>query len=501
MKLPDTVMDVYHHSFHIDTEKHDPVAGGQGVVVWTADPDLVLKLAFKPGGGQELDKDDRKNDHYMDLRLMPLPLHGHFAMPQSVLKGYRGYVMTLLDDMDTFQEHFALDCKDREDDQEDKDEKDKKIMAPETVFFRQLAAQGGAYAEYAKMLRSYMGTGGSRRRCLAYFKAAVLLDTLHANDLVYCDFSPRNIDISKDLAHSNVWLFDMDNLRYAEQQEDRIFTPGFCAPEVRAGEGDCSPYADAYSFAVSLFGQLLLRQPFEGPAYEAAAEELDDQEAADELRDCGEFPWILEEGENRVPDEAFYLPYQHILTDDLYALFAQTFSEESRLEDASVRPPLSAWALALAYAFDNMVYDRVSGCDYLDEGESFGVCPWGEPHAVPTLRARAYAADEEGLRRSDRVLWQCTHECAKVVLLPLRLVAGFSCADSEAAAFTVDCAQEHLTIRSELPYDWTAAYSDDGMIFEPYGSYHAEGGQAVIHCLEKKGGTVVRSVRVEIEMG
>lgn len=484
-ELPETVMDVYHHSFRIDTQKHPPVAGGQGVVVWTTEPDLVLKLAFKPGGGQEFDKDDRENGRYMDLRLMPLPRYGHFAMPQSVLEGWHGYVMTLLDGMETFQDHFALDAE---------------KMALQTPFFQKLAAQGGDYEEYAKQLRAYMGTGGSRRRYLAYFKAAVLLATLHANDLVYCDFSPRNIDISSDHAHSNVWLFDMDNLRYAEQQEDLIFTPGFCAPEVRAGEGDCSPYADVYSFAIALFGQLLLRQPFEGPAYEAAIEELDDQEAADELRDRGEFAWILEEGENRVPDEAFPLPYPNILTDDLYALFQQTFSEESRLEDASVRPPMSAWALALAYALDNMVYDRASGCDYFDEGEPFGACPWGEPHPVHTLRARAYAADEEGLRCNDRVLWQCTHECAGVVALPLRLVAGFSCADSELASFTVNCTEEQLTIRSELPYDWTVAYSDDGQIFEPYGRYRTESGRAAIHCVQKKGGRIIRSVKVEVEM-
>ena len=481
-ELPETVMDVYHHSFRIDAAKHPPIAGGQGVVVWTTEPDLVLKLAFKPGGGQELDADDRENGRYMDLRLMPLPLHGHFAMPQSVLKGYHGYVMTLLDDMEMFQAHFAL--------RSDK-------MAPQTPFFKQLEAQGGDYEAYAKLLREYMGTGGSRRRCLAYLKAAILLNELHANDLVYCDFSPRNIDISKNLAYSNVWLFDMDNLRYAEQHQDLIFTPGFCAPEVRAGEGACSPYADTYSFAVSFFQQLLLQQPFEGPAYEAAIEDLDDPDAVDELRDCGEFAWILEQGDNRVPDEAFYLPYQRILTDDLYMLFQQTFSETSRLEDASVRPPMSAWALAIAYAFDNMVHDNQSGCDYLDEGEAFGGCHWGEPHPVRTVRARSYPADEEGARRSDAALWQCTQECGPSVVFPLRLVDGFCCRDSERPSFTVTCEEQRLTIHSELPYDWMVAYSDDGTIFEPYGIYHAEGKRVVISCVQKKLG---KSVRVEVEM-
>lgn len=477
-ELPEVVMDAYHHSFRIDTKKHAPIAGGQGVVVWTAEPDLVLKLAFKPGGGQEFDEDDGANSKYMDLCLMPLPPHGHFAMPQSVLQGYHGYVMTLLDDMETFQEHFALNPQ---------------KMAPETAFFRQLAAQGAGY----EGLRAYMGTGGSRRRYLAYLKATVLLNELHANDLVYCDFSPRNIDISSDHAHSNVWLFDMDNLRYAEQQEDLIFTPGFCAPEVRAGEGDCSPYADVYSFAIALFGQLLLRQPFEGPAYEAYIEEQDDPDAADELRDRGEFAWILEEGDNRVPDEAFPLPYPNILTDDLYALFQQTFSEESRLEDASVRPPMSAWALAIAYAFDNMVYDSQTGCDYLDEGETCGVCHWGGPHPVHTLRARAYAADAEGARRNDVVLWQCTHESGASVTLPLRLVAGFCCQDVELPSFTVSCEEGQLTLHSELSYDWTVAYSDDGEIFEPYGIYHAGGERAFMLCTQKKSG---KSIRVEVEM-
>ena len=129
-------VDSYGYKFVIDTQKHSPISGGQGVVVWTAEPNLLLKLVFAEGSSV-LNKDDSQNEKYMDIRLLPVPARMNIALPQAVLQGVEGYVMTLLEDMEEFEKHFSVTYN----------------YIPETSFIKALAAGNESVS---KFLSGYM---------------------------------------------------------------------------------------------------------------------------------------------------------------------------------------------------------------------------------------------------------------------------------------------------------------------------------------------------------
>ena len=455
-------IDNYGHRFFVDTEKHLPIAGGQGEVLWTTEPDLLLKVMFDAENSTEYSRAVENNERYKNIRLLPVPEHMNIAMPQAVLKNYEGYVMTLLEDMEEFEKHFSV----------------ARNFAPETGFIRQTAGDNEAYK---KALRGYMGQGGIRRRYLAYMKAAVLLARLHANDLVYCDFSPRNVFISDDLNYREVWIIDSDNLCYGEQNDEIVYTPKFCAPEVFAENSGCTFYSDSFSFAVAFFWQLLRRHPFEGKAYEEKIEETDDIVAADDLLNHGEYGWILDRESDNFDEENLFLPYRLVLTDEIFRLFQQTFSEISRLEDETIRPSLAEWAMHLAYAYDNVVYSKECGLDYIDDLEDFGRCPLnGKP--LPVFRMTAYYSDEDGEKLSDKTIWQYTHELEGNFSVPLRILHGFRAEEQDQVAFTLSCEKEKTIIKSELPIAYEVKYSEDGIYFQSYGSFRMYKNKICVLC-------------------
>ena len=463
MKKETEFVDIYGHQFVVNTEKHSPIAGGQGEVLWTTEPNLLLKIAFAPDSLTEYSHDVKNNARYMDICLLPVPRNMNIATPQAVLKDYEGYVMTLLEDMEEFEKHFSV----------------ARNFAPETEVIRKISDGNEAYA---KALCGYMGQGGIRRRYLAYMKAAVLLARLHANDLVYCDFSPRNIFISSDLDYQEVWIIDSDNLCYSESNENIVYTPKFCAPEIVSEDSGCTFYSDSYSFAISLFLQLFRQHPFEGKSYYEKINEMDSVVEADDFLNHGEFGWILDDESDNFDDEHLFLPYQIILTDEIFRLFQQEFSEMSRLEDETVRPSLSEWAIELAYAYDNIVYSNECGLDYVADQADFSLCPWDKTR-LSVFRITSYYSTEDGKKLSDKHIWQYTHELDGDFVIPLRILNGFRCEEQDHKAFLISHEMGKTIIRSDsLPRSYKLKYSEDGIHFQSYGRFRMYENKAYIIC-------------------
>lgn len=184
----------------------------------------------------------------------------------------------------------------------------------------------------------YESTGGLFKRYGVLIKLAMCIRTLHAKGLVYCDLSPNNVFISTNPNKHNVFLIDLDNLRYRTSIIHNIYTPNYGAPEVVKNLAPNTPMSDCYSFAVIAYELLALNHPLKGDMVNEGEPELEEQAIR------GELPWVEDskDDSNRretgIPSEAF-------ITHSLQKLFHRTFEEG--LNDPMMRPSIGEWVDAL----------------------------------------------------------------------------------------------------------------------------------------------------------
>lgn len=306
--------------------------GGQGMVCLTQTPGYVLKFVSDENGTLFSEKEHPNAFKYYsavfkNINHLPIENKDHLAIPVAILIDYAGYVMRLMEDMDSFS---ILD------------------EGPE----------------------SYPETGGHRYRLEILSKCASILSTIHSKGMVYCDISPNNIFITKDnkSKNQNVWFIDTDNLFIPSKNRKPklVYTPRYAAPELidETAEG-CSQNSDLYSFAIMAYECLSMIHPFAGKAaLEGINSEADwdnstgwDESSSgnNETLDIdpiysGKYPWINDpeddcnRSENGFPKELF-------LTQELFDLFQQTFSEGR--ETPELRPTSYYWQKALAKASDS----------------------------------------------------------------------------------------------------------------------------------------------------
>ena len=481
-------VDIYEQKTYEDTFGHIYTAdfslpimeGGQGVVIRTTEADLALKIIRDPDT-REVVTDDSNNEKYLDLRILPIPNDLQITLPQVALKGVEGYVMTLLNSMTEFQQAFATGKKYYEDAlQEGTADVNKNLLN----FFEK---NPNYTPKRCAKVYAYMKTGGLRRRLMAYMKAAAILVRLHTSGLVYCDFSDKNVFISSDLNYDHVWLIDADNLAYSELLRGGFYTPGFGAPEIIRGEAGCSFYSDCFSFAVALFNTMFCRHPFDGQAFQNALDELDNPEEADELKDRGEFAWILDRDDDS-NDGRKYLAIsdKFILSDGLRELFQQMFSADA-CQDPVLRPTMIQWALETAFAFDNVIHAESCGLDYF-AAEKFFQCPFDDAEVL-AVRLKSYLVDEDNRKLTE--LWQFTHELGDAnIQVPLRILNGFAYRELEKIAFNLKFVNEKILIRAEET-DYSFSYKDGidaaESSFKNYGSFRAEQKNFSINCRHKNG--------------
>lgn len=461
--------DEYGHRHAVNMQR-PPLCGGQGCVFFTNDERFAGKICFAPGGEERLSRDVRANGAFRRLRLLPIPQEAHVTLPLAMLEEYEGYVMQLLDGMVSFQEGLC-------------GEEEAELPAlfdglPEAVRTR---------------LSRRIASGGARRILMAYMKAACSLALLHAQGLVYCDFSERNAFLSKNPAYHHVWLIDADNIAYEEDVERdgrRIYTPGIGAPEVVRDDvaSPCSFWSDCYAFAHALFQRLYLQHPYEGVRYQELADAEDLSDEAEVARNEGRLAWVLDEDDDSNA-QSVQLALPFLLTPQLRRLFQETFSEESREADECVRPTMMEWAAALAHAYDNVVRGTC-GLDAVMDGDAFGVSPWDDA-PVRAIRATSWRRTRRGWRR----LWQVTHEAVDGLALPYRLIRGFSCSGVEKAAFTLHDEGGRWRLDTRFTAR-TMEGSSDGRTFAPGFRFYLAGPRYIVHIVTQDG----RDIRMEVEM-
>ena len=374
--------------------------GGQGVVYRTGISDIVVKI--------DLTDDEKANDRYMDLRLLPIPQGLHITLPILPLKDERGYVMRLLDDMESFAQAFSKRSEDE-------------IAVHRTTWLDEVMEVGGANS---LLFSSLIANGGLRRIFKSYMQAAAILAELHATGLVYCDFSINNVFVSSNREFCNVWLIDADNVCYSDQAAQCYWhTPNVAAPEVCSMQRGDSFASDVFAFASSLFQQLLHIHPFEGAAYE---ESLNEEERTDleDRRNMGAFSYVRDEDDDSNLVDFDGLD-EMLIPPKLSELFLETFGA-GRLAPGK-RPLMSEWTMGLASSLDKIIHCPTCGMDFNFEVDN--MCPWCDARHPMLIVKSSYSKE----------FWTFTHEIisASAVDVPLRIIHGCICKENLENLFRV----------------------------------------------------------------
>jgi len=359
------LLDEYGNRYQLGNEL---ARGGQGVVYRTSDADLAIKQPV--GADGEPDRSSDLQQHFQNVRCLPLPPRIPISLPLAVLQEPEpGYVMRLLSEMVPFGA-FELSG----------DLREKLAAEPLPGWLAAIKDKNSALP-----LVHYAKSGSTKRRLLALSKVAAILARLHAAGLVYGDVSPNNCFMGEGDS-PDVWLIDADNLRFElVQGGTSVYTPRYGAPEIVQGTDRARPRTDSWAFSVMAFETLALVHPFIGqkvldpddddggwdaePVAEGAPVDLDEQAYA------GYLPFIDDENDdsNRALSG---LPRGLVLTDQLAKLFQETFGA-GRTKPWR-RPALAYWALELTRAHDQSISCPVCSMSYL--AESHEACPYcGSP--------------------------------------------------------------------------------------------------------------------------
>lgn len=423
--------DEFGHKYHLIKKIAE---GGQGAVYRTQHKDLVVKRELK--NGLPVPASEDMCQLFLSLRLLPIPQGLNITLPLAVLKEDSGYVMQLMDEMQSFRAAFSA-----------VPEND----AAENEWITQVKSQN---TDLGAICSNLIAHGGMRRFLQAHLHAAVLMAQLHAAGLVYCDFSANNVFISRDVNFCHVWLIDADNLDIQEETRKRIiYTPGIgapelCDPEERAG---CTFSSDCHAFAAVFFQQLTHHHPFEGKLFEEQIEELGALEEAEFCRDRGDYPWVFDtEDDSNVWEEGAF--YRALLPDGIWEILDKTF--ESGLFKPSLRPSMAEWSYELARSLDVLVCCPHCQMEYY---EAQLKCPWCD-HVHPQLVLSARFP-------SGEALWSFVHELdeRETIDVPLRLVHGFRASELEETAFRVRWTGHTLEIRKIGEHFATEFSGSDGI--------------------------------------
>lgn len=331
--------DIYGKVHYIKSELK---RGGQGVVYKTQDPNILIKIELNEDGTEVTEP----NTVYDNIRLLPIPRGINLTLPLATLKGVSGYVMYLLDDMESFDKYFS------------NNQNDNNELSSNNYLLNFKDNDDEVVQLFVQSMAHYISTGANKIRLEAFFKLACILARLHANGLVYGDISGNNIFISNNENNTIVWLIDSDNVNYQKITSKKIFgTPGFYAPELinpdeskRKGN---TFYSDSYSFSIAFFTELLGQYPFMGDYFNQHEDEYEYEEDKEDKAFSGTLPWIFDDEDISNAAETV-IPSELILTKNLREIFKRTFSKKGR-ECRETRPSMMEWSYFLGIEVDNTI--------------------------------------------------------------------------------------------------------------------------------------------------
>jgi serine/threonine protein kinase len=193
----------------------------------------------------------------------------------------------------------------------------------------------------------YLSTGGLLKRYGVLIKLANAIRSLHSKGLIYCDLSPNNVFISSDQRKHNVFLIDMDNLRYKTSIVHNIYTPFYGAPEIVKGIAPNTVMSDCYSFAVIAYELLACNHPLMGDMVDEGEPEVEEQAMR------GELPWVEDQNDDS-NIRSTGLPSDCFVSNKVMKLFHRTFEEG--LNDPMRRPTMAEWCDALNDGLNDLLY-------------------------------------------------------------------------------------------------------------------------------------------------
>jgi serine/threonine protein kinase len=200
--------------------------------------------------------------------------------------------------------------------------------------------------ENTNLAEWYLSSGGLLKRYNVLIRLAALLRALHSKGLAYCDLSPNNVFISERPDADNVFLIDLDNLRYKTSIVNNIYTPFFGAPEVIANNAPNTTMSDCFSFAVLAYELLTLNHPLIGDYVSEGEPELEEQALA------GKIPWV-DHSEDITNGRTTGLPSEKVMPKKLLNLFRKNF--EGGLNNPLERPSMAEWFDMLNLALNELL--------------------------------------------------------------------------------------------------------------------------------------------------
>ncbi len=295
--------------------------GGQGMVLTTNHPNLVVKVSNAYTNEMQL-----KDDLAQIQTVMRLPLRDlKIALPLSLLKFKNrvGYVMELMDGLASLSSQIE------------------RIQnnATDTILYRD--------------------TGSFGRRLQILKQLAETLAKLHGRGLAFGDLSPNNIFVSQSVEHHQVWLIDADNIHSQEQFNQHSFhTKNYAAPELIRKESGNNTQTDAWSFAVIALQLLANIHPFNN----GIAVQDEEPEIAEEKSERGEFPWIFDTEDDSNEWSGVGFPIIRMLNQRLFKLFQRCFGESRTAGSIYTRPTMREWHYELHRATRLLLKCQTEDC-------------------------------------------------------------------------------------------------------------------------------------------
>ena len=233
----------------------------------------------------------------------------------------------------------------------------------------------------------YLKTGGLSKRYNVLIRLAAILRALHSKGLAYCDLSPNNVFISEKDNFFNVFLIDLDNLRYKTSVVHNIFTPFYGAPEVISNNSPNTTMSDCYSFAVIAYELLTLNHPLIGDYVSNGEPELEEQAL------LGKLPWVDNE-DDPTNKRTTGLPTINVIPKRLFELFYKNF--EVGLNNPLERPSMAEWFDTLNLANNELLKCGNQECTLIYPFNNNKRCPLCgyTPNKVTRIQMRRWEETE-----------------------------------------------------------------------------------------------------------
>lgn len=233
----------------------------------------------------------------------------------------------------------------------------------------------------------YLKTGGLSKRYNVLIRLAAILRALHSKGLAYCDLSPNNVFVSERADLYNVFLIDLDNLRYKTSVVHNIYTPFYGAPEVISNNSPNTTMSDCFSFAVIAYELLTLNHPLIGDYVSDGEPELEEEAL------LGKLPWVDNE-DDTTNERTTGLPTFNVIPNRLLELFRKNF--EVGLNNPIERPTMAEWFDTLNLANNELLKCGYQKCNLIYPFNNNKKCPFcgHTPNKVTRIQMRRWEETE-----------------------------------------------------------------------------------------------------------